>query len=619
MGFIVTGIRSFMMDFTNFEKKAAAGKLIAGIYPIFLACFALYTFGYSLGDAQAQVVALLPEGPVEIGEQLAPPAGPPPAPEPTPTPAPRRNPNPEPTPEQQPAPEPTPRATPRPRPTPRPVIPVLPAEPQCSVYQVEVRDWSADEQGKKIFSGAGSQLSCLQQILSACGSNGHAYRRSNRVSTALADSDDCVADGFFLDQDVWKNKFSEDFGGYRVTHRAPLGSRDRLRKVSSVTRGMDAHCRPVDITSVADVCGTLTVNYINTPISLIWKNGASVSDHLSYVDFQLDPTASGKWFSWRASAQTPLLVYDPEQSGRITSAYQLFGNWTFGGRKVASLGEITHVPAAPPWKNGYEALGMLDSNQDGEVSGEELEPLALWFDANQNGVSEAGEVRPLSEARVTKLFYQPDYVDEKTKDIHLNVGFERIVDGKLESGRSVDWYTEESASPFEALMKNQFRSVIDEEISSEEPRAAAATELSEDKEKTAAASLASPLQGAWWWQIEGKPFPGIDEQPKGLLTFKTSGSILTGHSYVEMPIRSGTSELKSIVIVSGLEGSIEKNAAGEIEGYFRATSPDGLVTKTSFVLAADGKSLKGRSETQVKTRGTDGKIASFTYDWTARQ
>ena len=44
-----------------------------------------------------------------------------------------------------------------------------------------------------------------------------------------------------------------------------------------------------------------------------------------------------------------------------------------------------------------DALAALDDNGDGVLSGKELDGLALWHDANGNGVCDPGEVKPLSE------------------------------------------------------------------------------------------------------------------------------------------------------------------------------------------------------------------------------
>ncbi|HYG74573.1 MAG TPA: hypothetical protein VEK08_06170 [Planctomycetota bacterium] len=85
---------------------------------------------------------------------------------------------------------------------------------------------------------------------------------------------------------------------------------------------------------------------------------------------------------------TAILVWDPQQRGNITSGRQLFGSvtwWIF-------------------WRDGYEALSALDDNHDGELRGTELRGLAIWRDANSNGVSEAGEVMPVESTQIASLF-----------------------------------------------------------------------------------------------------------------------------------------------------------------------------------------------------------------------
>ena len=50
------------------------------------------------------------------------------------------------------------------------------------------------------------------------------------------------------------------------------------------------------------------------------------------------------------------------------------------------------------WENGFEALGSLDTDRDGELRGSELDPLALWFDRDRDGVAQPGEVTSIVEA-----------------------------------------------------------------------------------------------------------------------------------------------------------------------------------------------------------------------------
>ena len=51
----------------------------------------------------------------------------------------------------------------------------------------------------------------------------------------------------------------------------------------------------------------------------------------------------------------------------------------------------------------YEALTTLDDNTDGQLDGAELRHLALWCDANGNGISESGELTSLTDAGIASL------------------------------------------------------------------------------------------------------------------------------------------------------------------------------------------------------------------------
>jgi tetratricopeptide (TPR) repeat protein len=125
-----------------------------------------------------------------------------------------------------------------------------------------------------------------------------------------------------------------------------------------------------------------------TPIAVPLKAGltaADLEDTTAAVAFDADGTGVKKW-SW-ISPQAAWLVYDPKTTGKVDSGLQLFGNVTFWMF----------------WADGYAALRALDDDRDGRLSGNELSGLALWHDANGNGVSDPGEVKPLAEHGVTAL------------------------------------------------------------------------------------------------------------------------------------------------------------------------------------------------------------------------
>jgi hypothetical protein len=90
------------------------------------------------------------------------------------------------------------------------------------------------------------------------------------------------------------------------------------------------------------------------------------------------------------------LVWDPKRRGKIFSGFQLFGS----------------VSWMAFWKNGYHALGSLDDDGDGKIAGRELEGLSLWRDSNSNGVSERGEVKPVTAHGIVALSYAHERVRE---------------------------------------------------------------------------------------------------------------------------------------------------------------------------------------------------------------
>ena len=101
--------------------------------------------------------------------------------------------------------------------------------------------------------------------------------------------------------------------------------------------------------------------------------------------FDADGSGVPRSWSW-ISPGAAWLVYD-DRGGTIDSALQMFGSVTFWMF----------------WKNGYDALCSLDDSGDGTVSGSELKHLALWRDANINGISEPGEVTPVDAHGIVAL------------------------------------------------------------------------------------------------------------------------------------------------------------------------------------------------------------------------
>lgn len=80
-----------------------------------------------------------------------------------------------------------------------------------------------------------------------------------------------------------------------------------------------------------------------------------------------------------------IVVRDLNGNGKIDSGRELFGDST-----LLTRGSKAGQRAA----NGFEALADLDSNNDGQFNAADtaFASAKLWKDANQNGISEAGEL-----------------------------------------------------------------------------------------------------------------------------------------------------------------------------------------------------------------------------------
>jgi len=138
-----------------------------------------------------------------------------------------------------------------------------------------------------------------------------------------------------------------------------------------------------------------------TPIAIPLKAGLQpqdLEDRSAAVGFDADGSGIRKQWTW-ITADAAWLVYLPDPATEISSALQWFGGVTFWLF----------------WDNGYQALGALDDDRDGQLEASELDGLALWHDANGNGVSESGEIKPLAAHGISALSY--DYqIDADHRD-----------------------------------------------------------------------------------------------------------------------------------------------------------------------------------------------------------
>jgi hypothetical protein len=153
--------------------------------------------------------------------------------------------------------------------------------------------------------------------------------------------------------------------------------------VSYLVPLLDAEKDKREIETLKDHAATMgKLPYPMTPIAVPLADGLTISDLEApdaRVTFDVDGSGLGREWSW-ITPKAAWLVSDLKLDGKIDSGRQLFGNVTFWMF----------------WTNGYAALAALDDDRDGILSGKELAGLALWHDANSNGLADPGEVKPVS-------------------------------------------------------------------------------------------------------------------------------------------------------------------------------------------------------------------------------
>lgn len=114
------------------------------------------------------------------------------------------------------------------------------------------------------------------------------------------------------------------------------------------------------------------------------------------VAFDIDASGHAKQVAW-VGAHDGLLVLDINGNGRIDDGRELFGNHT-------------HLAQGGLAADGWQALAQHDSNGDGAITGLDavFGRLQVWVDANQNGVTDAGELHSLLSLGITAIALQHD-------------------------------------------------------------------------------------------------------------------------------------------------------------------------------------------------------------------
>lgn len=152
----------------------------------------------------------------------------------------------------------------------------------------------------------------------------------------------------------------------------------------------------------------IVVPFTDRPFEQLIDRGANVAFDL--------PGAGGQRAQGWLTADAAWLVWDPEWRGEVRSGVDIIGQRTW----------------SVFWSDGFAALRALDDNHDGELTGAELSGLALWRDANGNGLSDPGEVLPANVHGIASLC---------VRGTPTRAGLATAIDGvRFEDGRTRQLY-----------------------------------------------------------------------------------------------------------------------------------------------------------------------------------
>jgi hypothetical protein len=257
--------------------------------------------------------------------------------------------------------------------------------------------------------------------------------------------------------------------------------------------------------------------------------------------------------------------------------------------------------AAKPWRHGFEALATLDQDNNGAVTGAELSPLALWFDSNRNGVSDAGEVRTLSDVGIVSLFYKDPRFDQQLDGYHLELGFERIVDGKPVQGSAFDWFSPGDPSKEKLITSELVKQLRD--IHGNSPRV-----IDEPFFPQSEADRTAAINGSWEWlsDLEQNPTEPSIGGILNMVAFKNGelrGLALSESQYAQ------PYALNSVVNFNAFKGSL----GDERTIKFTVASAQWTL-ESSATLSADGATLIGKT-----TASKADSKRSFSYPWRAKK
>lgn len=137
---------------------------------------------------------------------------------------------------------------------------------------------------------------------------------------------------------------------------------------------------------------TFVLNVKTSPLVLdLNGDGVQTTSLSAGASFDIDGNGTTEHVAW-VNAHDGLLVRDLNGNGSIDNGAELFGNSTL-------------LPDGTKAQDGWAALAALDSNGDGNVDAQDAAfgQLRVWQDANGNGVTDAGELKSLSDLGIASV------------------------------------------------------------------------------------------------------------------------------------------------------------------------------------------------------------------------
>ncbi len=188
--------------------------------------------------------------------------------------------------------------------------------------------------------------------------------------------------------DIYVLVFNSDTGRGEIwfdNNWASAGDRIKIATLDNVTT----------LAALNNITAADIVVYSNAadPIVLdLDKNGFAFSSVDTGVTFDIDADGHKDQIAW--TKDDGILAYDVDGDGVIDNGSEIFTP-DFNGGKFAS---------------GVAALASLDSNGDGKIdaSDEAFSKLQVWVDADNDGVSDAGELSSLADHHVASISLSTD-------------------------------------------------------------------------------------------------------------------------------------------------------------------------------------------------------------------